>query len=173
MSTASKLRASALVFCLIGATPGDSSVVPVDRSAERTDALSCLICVWESGPPSLHALVAESGGQCNTPEEREVNNCVACGGESECHEDPQPGFCHVECVPALEEDLVAAYLANDATALSEAATAINSDPDERGRVEFNLGREVLQVINCRGIVSRQVPMSRALLSEVVALQNQH
>jgi len=120
----------------------------------------------------VHAFVGSSAGLCDTPEEREVNNCRACGGESECHEIPQSGPCHAEC--GSNAFLEIALASEDPNQIVRAAAEINANTDSQMRVEFNEERELVQLFSCKGVIVRQVLFSAALREKLqeLALANQ-
>jgi len=165
-----KLRLLLLVAAsfVITSETGESRTVG-DSETLNTPFYQCLLCVYSSGPPEGHAFSLESALLFDTPEERAVNNCAACEGSSgsECHDEPQEGPCHQECVEAEEEEaLLVPYMDKDAAAFARAAEAVNDGAVAKAQVEFNADRGVLQVIDCKGFVSRQLPLSTEMLAEI-------
>ena len=134
----------------------------------ETPRLDCLICLQES-EPSRHSFLLNSAELCNTPEEQQQNGCTACGGTSECHPEPQTGDCHADCGPTLEEnDLLTAYVNSDASALAEVLTRFDDRTDgDSAALELNRERQALQVIDCRGNVRRQLPLSEGQMTDIL------
>lgn len=130
-------------------------VVPVGELAAASNGspfITCMLCIYVSGN---HALGCEEC--CDEPDELEENqDCAACGGTSQCHEEPQPGPCHQDC-PGLPTDddvdvavLVASIDRGDETFVS------NVVRDYPMSVRFVRARGAIQITNesCgRGIVA--------------------
>lgn len=135
--------AGTAILLISAAEPGIVAYTGSDARAEaNAGELSCLVCLWESSP-SMHAFAGETEGVCNTPAEREENNCRSCGGESSCHENPLSGPCHVECqISENVPDLADAVARRDGVAI---AALMKQHED---RVAYNEERGAIQVLGC-------------------------
>jgi hypothetical protein len=142
---------------------GDSSI---PAAGESGMFLECLICVYVNG---THAFVLTSDIACDSPEERAVNNCSACGGSSECHEAPQTGSCHAACAETMPEEFRQLAERGDLAALARLSNDFNRRSRTAARVEVNVARSALQAFNCNGTVSEQVLLSRVQLAELSRL----
>ncbi len=138
-----------------------SRIGVADTSASETSGVTCLNCLYLSG---WHNFLTGSPGLCQG-ENCEQNNCRACGGDSDCHEEPRQGSCHVECDCTPHENEVALGqipeldLALAASDVERLAVLIM-----RGQgLEFNRERNAVQVRTCRRVV-RQASLSSAQVS---------
>lgn len=137
--------AAASVPILMGAVEapsrGDGGADP-EGMAMDAKVITCALCMYSS--VDGHAF--PGGGDpsfCETAEEREQNNCRACGGESECHADFRSGSCHVECAPLeIIDRLAQAVSERDAVLV---ASFLKHSADE---VTYNIERGAIQVLGC-------------------------
>jgi len=138
----------------------------------RGDELQCLECVYLDG---MHAFVTGMPELC-VGENCEQNNCRACGGTSECHEDPQSGSCHVrcECSPQDNEQALALLRQVEQSLESHDVEGLAAlIARHQDLVAFNRERNALQVHAC-GAVVRHVPLSGATVSRLdLALLSGH
>lgn len=133
-------------------------------TSEVDAELTCLNCVFYNG---MHKFMTETPQLCEGEENCENNNCRACGDESDCHQEPRQGPCHVECdcgvhqneieadaVPELDAALAAADVERLATLITQ-----------RQSVEFNKERQAVQVYRCSRVV-RQASLNAAQVSDL-------
>ncbi len=143
--------ASAMMLCTAVAY---GATAELQRPAEEP---TCLNCAYLDG---YHSFVSGSADLCEGQENCEQNNCRACGGDSQCHTEPQAGLCHVECdcSPNLDAPLELDEI-REALA-SQDAELIASVIEEAESVEFNSDRRALQVVGC-GRVVRHIQLDEA------------
>lgn len=103
----------------------------------------------------MHAFATETPELCEGQENCEQNNCRACGGESECHSEPQAGPCHEECDCSPELDM-----AHEIEALEEALASLDVELIaavilEAESVEYNSERKAVQVVGCGRVVRHE------------------